>query len=61
LARKLTLISAPAGYGKAILLTEWIPQSERCVCWISLNEADNWNAGLKGRCVPCLGLAASGA
>jgi LuxR family transcriptional regulator, maltose regulon positive regulatory protein len=31
LARKLTLISAPAGYGKTMLLAEWIPQCERRV------------------------------
>jgi LuxR family maltose regulon positive regulatory protein len=41
LARKLTLISAPAGFGKTTLLTEWIPQSERAVSWLSLDEADN--------------------
>jgi len=39
--RKLTLISAPAGYGKTTLLSEWIPQSERCVTWISLDNGDN--------------------
>jgi LuxR family maltose regulon positive regulatory protein len=39
--RKLTLISAPAGFGKTTLLSEWIPTSERCVCWVSLDENDN--------------------
>lgn len=41
ISRRLTLISAPAGFGKTTLLAQWIPQSERCVCWISLDEADN--------------------
>jgi LuxR family maltose regulon positive regulatory protein len=41
LHRKLTLISAPVGYGKTTLLSEWIPQSERCVTWVSLDEGDN--------------------
>src|SRR5262245_29580358 len=41
LTRQLTLISAPAGFGKTTLLTEWIPQSDRGVCWLSLDEADN--------------------
>jgi LuxR family maltose regulon positive regulatory protein len=39
--RKLTLISAPVGYGKTTMLSEWIPQSERCVTWVSLDEGDN--------------------
>ncbi|HMR66990.1 MAG TPA: LuxR C-terminal-related transcriptional regulator [Anaerolineae bacterium] len=41
LSRKLTLISAPAGFGKTTLLAQWIPHSDRCVCWFSLDEADN--------------------
>lgn len=41
LTRQLTLLSAPAGFGKTTLLTEWIPQSDLCVCWLSLDEADN--------------------
>jgi len=40
LNRKLTLISAPAGYGKTTLVGEWIPQSGRHVAWLSLEEGD---------------------
>jgi len=39
--RKLTLISAPPGFGKTTLLSEWIPQNQCCVTWISLDPADN--------------------
>jgi LuxR family maltose regulon positive regulatory protein len=41
LNRKLTLISAPAGFGKTTLLSEWILASPRRVSWLSLEEADN--------------------
>ncbi len=41
LARKLTLISAPAGFGKTTLLTAWIAQADRPVAWLSFDEADN--------------------
>ncbi|HEX6269168.1 MAG TPA: hypothetical protein VFZ43_02945, partial [Anaerolineales bacterium] len=41
LGKKLTLIAAPAGFGKTTLLSEWIPQSPRCVTWFSLDESDN--------------------
>jgi len=41
LDRKLTLIAAPAGFGKTTLLSEWIPQSPRCVTWLSLDDGDN--------------------
>lgn len=37
----LTLVCAPAGYGKTTLLSEWIPQNEHCVTWVSLDEDDN--------------------
>ncbi len=40
LDRKLTLITAPAGFGKTTLLSEWIPHSPRQVAWLSLDESD---------------------
>jgi ATP/maltotriose-dependent transcriptional regulator MalT len=41
LRRKLTLISAPAGFGKTTLLSEWVRDSERLVAWLSLDEGDS--------------------
>ena len=41
LEKKLTLIAAPAGFGKTTLLSEWIPHSPRSVTWLSLDEDDN--------------------
>lgn len=38
---KLTLISAPAGYGKTTLLTEWIADCRQSVGWLSLDNGDN--------------------
>lgn len=40
--RKLTLISAPAGFGKTTLLAEWIAAvPSRAVAWVSLDASDN--------------------
>ena len=51
--RKLTLVSAPAGYGKTTLVVDWLSQTSRPdrpsgaahsqvqVAWLSLDEADN--------------------
>src|SRR5437762_4573794 len=57
LRRKLTLIAAPAGFGKTTLLSTWVhsfpkenPDTPR-VAWVSLDEEDNepvlfWNYAL---------------
>ncbi len=41
---RLTLVSAPAGFGKTTLLTAWLSETggeaERSVAWVSLDEAD---------------------
>ncbi|HSB67446.1 MAG TPA: hypothetical protein VLD65_12790, partial [Anaerolineales bacterium] len=41
LSGKLTLISAPAGFGKTTLVSEWIAGCGRPVAWLSLDEGDN--------------------
>jgi ATP/maltotriose-dependent transcriptional regulator MalT len=38
LHRKLTLVSAPAGFGKTTLLSEWIAGCGRPVAWLSLDK-----------------------
>jgi LuxR family transcriptional regulator, maltose regulon positive regulatory protein len=40
LHRKLTLISAPAGFGKTTLVSEWVAGSERLIAWLSLDDGD---------------------
>ena len=37
---KLALVSAPAGFGKTTLVSEWIAGCERPFAWLSLNERD---------------------
>ena len=37
----LTIISAPAGFGKTTLLAEWIAQTSLPVAWLSLDNGDN--------------------
>ncbi len=65
-ASKLMLISAPAGFGKTTLLTEWLaagpdgPAAERLVAWLSLDRADNDPASFWIYVIAALRTVASG-
>src|SRR5215208_8316704 len=41
LHRKLTLVSAPAGFGKTTLLGGWLTALPRPTAWVSLDEGDS--------------------
>lgn len=41
LAGKVSLISAPAGFGKTTLISTWLSKCERPAAWVSLEDADN--------------------
>jgi LuxR family transcriptional regulator, maltose regulon positive regulatory protein len=41
LRRHLVLISAPAGFGKTTLVSQWLALIERPAAWLSLDEGDN--------------------
>jgi len=69
LQRKLILVSAPAGYGKTMLLAEWIASfgtpalkstdtASKC-CWLSLDEGDNDPARFLSYVVAALQTAAT--
>src|SRR3954454_11981726 len=40
--RRLTVVSAPAGFGKTTLVASWLaqPKDDRAVAWLSLDAAD---------------------
>jgi LuxR family transcriptional regulator, maltose regulon positive regulatory protein len=38
---KLTLISAPAGFGKTTLISQWLAGCGRLAAWLSLDEGEN--------------------
>ena len=39
--RKLSLTSAPAGFGKTTLVSEWVEKLETRTAWLSLDKGDN--------------------
>ncbi|NIV33890.1 MAG: hypothetical protein GWN58_31910, partial [Anaerolineae bacterium] len=40
-ARRLTAITAPAGYGKTTLVNQWCAEHEHPVAWLSLDDQDD--------------------
>lgn len=40
-SKRITLISAPAGFGKTSLLADWIEEYQRQPAWLTLDESDN--------------------
>src|SRR5829696_965342 len=60
---RLTLNSAPAGFGKTTLLAEWLAASgpERSVAWLSLDESDRQPASYWAYVVTALQAAVPGA
>ncbi|QUG39994.1 hypothetical protein KD050_11740 [Psychrobacillus sp. INOP01] len=40
-SQKITIVRAPAGYGKTTLLSQWFNQSTDLVAWMSIDKADN--------------------
>ena len=40
LEHPLTLLAAPAGFGKTVLLSAWARQQQRSVAWVSLDSSD---------------------
>jgi LuxR family maltose regulon positive regulatory protein len=65
-ASKLVLVSAPAGFGKTTLLTEWLaarpaaPAGERLTAWLSLDRGDNDPASFWAYVIAALRTVAPG-
>ncbi|WP_028549066.1 LuxR C-terminal-related transcriptional regulator [Paenibacillus sp. UNC451MF] len=43
LKRRLTLLCAPAGFGKTTLLTQWVHAQAQACAWVTLDDLDNDN------------------
>src|ERR1700694_5814300 len=59
----LTLVSAPAGFGKTTLLTDWLtsaPPDGRITAWLSLDDSDNDPALFWAYVIAALRTAAPG-
>ena len=62
-ASRLTLISAPAGFGKTTLLADWLssgPSGPRQVAWLSLDAADSQPASFWGYLIGALQTVSPG-
>jgi len=66
IAPKLVLVSAPAGFGKTTLLTEWLaarpaaPADEQLAAWVSLDRGDNDPASFWAYVIAALRTVAPG-
>jgi LuxR family maltose regulon positive regulatory protein len=62
LSGKLTLVSAPAGYGKTTMILEWLSQcpGEYRMGWISLDENDNDPVQFLAYIIAAVGQSISG-
>ncbi|MGE5373829.1 MAG: LuxR C-terminal-related transcriptional regulator [Bacteroidota bacterium] len=52
---RLILVSAPAGYGKTTLVSEWLADTQRPAAWLSLDEGDNDPARFLSYVIAALG------
>ena len=50
----LTLIAAPAGFGKTTLLSEWLSASHHNAAWVSLDDGDNDPTRFFAYCIAAL-------
>ncbi len=57
----LTLVCAPAGYGKTTLLRQWQRRSGQRVAWLTLEEVDGHQQRFLARLARALGMAPEGA
>jgi LuxR family maltose regulon positive regulatory protein len=55
ITRPLTLIAAPAGFGKTTMLSEWVQERRLPAAWISLEQNDNEPARLLSTIASALG------
>ena len=63
LSSKLTLLSAPAGFGKTVLVSEWLRARDQpglSTAWVSLEESDNDFARFLRHLVAALGESREG-
>jgi LuxR family maltose regulon positive regulatory protein len=57
LDKGLTLVSAPAGFGKTTVLAQWVAQAELPVAWLSLDAGDNDPHRFLGYVIEALNVA----
>jgi LuxR family maltose regulon positive regulatory protein len=54
LNRKLTLVSAPAGFGKTTLVSDWVRNCKQPVAWLSLDKGDSESRRFLGYLIAAL-------